>query len=410
MPRRNHTSLNATEIDDLIDVPEAMIMFSTADWNAPYWTNKQHIALRLAARGCKLLYVESPGIRRPGASARDLKRIAVRLWRAWRSPFQVESNLEVLSPLAIPMGHRLGIIRWLNGAIQSWQLKIWLRRNGAKKPVIWTYHPYYSEAARGIERSQLVYHCVDDLADVPGVDRSYFSHAERDLLMAADHVFTTSPALNKHCAQIAGERCSYERNVADIHHFAQARKLAIAPDLAAIPGPRLVYTGVLAAHKLDFPLIEQCASRQPDWHWVLIGDEPEGQTNAVVQRLRKLPNLHFIGYRPYADLPSYLAGADVAVLPNLTQGYMRGVFPMKFYEYLAAGIPVMSTHIDALSGVSGPVRFADGAETWVEAISNILLHPSPPLSLEDHNLTAFSWSARLNRMLKTIGYGANLTK
>src|SRR5476651_2015491 len=154
--------------------PYDIVMFSTADWASHYWTNKQHMAARLAARGHRVLYVETVGLRRPRMNRKDAGRMAVRLSRGLVPPAQVRDNLWVLSPLTVPVGQRHRAINTFN----RWQLRTrirsWMRKQKITRPLIWTYHPYMLEAAEALDPSMIVYHCVDDLGAVPDVDRMTF--------------------------------------------------------------------------------------------------------------------------------------------------------------------------------------------------------------------------------------------
>lgn len=386
-----------------VPAPETVVLFSTADWNAPYWTNKQHIAQRLAARGARVLYIESTGLRRPRVSARDLSRVAGRLRRTFQPLRRVDENLWVHAPLTIPIGHRHGIVRALNGFLLERTVRNWLRQYGRGPVTVWTYHPYVQDALVRLPVDRLVYHCVDDIAAIPGVDAGAFRAAEAELLARADQVFTTSPRLQEHCSAIAGARSTFERNVADIDHFAQARGEGTEPaDLAGMPHPRLAYVGVLSDYKLDLPLIEACMLARPDWHWLFVGEEPEGYASPVIARLKRAPNAHFLGYRPYAQLPAYLSAIDIAVLPNLLDGYMASVFPMKLYEYLAAGKPVLSTPMPALGDMDGIVVTARTDADWIAAIGAMLEAPPPAIALDDPALADYSWDARLDRMLTRL--------
>ncbi len=380
------------------------VMFSTADWAAPYWTNKQHIADRLAKRGHQVLYIESPGIRSPRANTRDLLRIWNRLKRAFIPPKKVDQTLWVYAPLTIPFGHKSRLVRAFNRWLLGSAIHKWLKRNrDGDDVIVWTYHPYIDGIMDGLPVRSTIYHCVDDLAAIPGVDADSFRKAEVTLLERADRVFTTSPYLQSHCAAVAGERSVYERNVADIEHFSQARHAGTIPaELAEISGPKLCYTGVLSDYKLDFSLIEQCAVARPGWNWIFIGDEPEGQKSPAVSRLREMPNVYFFGYRSYDTLPSYLRGTDIAVLPNLTTGYMSGVFPMKLYEYMAAGKPIISTGIDALDDIKDQIAVAHDPTEWIYSVEKLLTAPPEAIGLHDPRLLNFSWEARLDRMLAWI--------
>ncbi len=379
------------------------VLFSTADWLAPYWTNKQHIAKGLAERGHRVLYIESPGIRPPRGNARDIKRLIARLGRGFSPPTERGGNLWVYSPLTVPLGHRFAIVRTLNGWLLRWAVQNWCSQYSMGDIVVWTYHPYISGIIEAIPAAALVYHCVDDLAAIPGVDATIFRIMEDNLLARADLVFTTSPYLQDHCARIAGPRAIYERNVADIEHFAEARQSgAIPDDLGRINGPKLCYIGVLSDYKLDLDFIEKCIQLSPDWNWIFIGEEPERQSNPIIARLAERSNVHFLGYKTYDVLPDYLRGIDVALLPNLTSGYMSGVFPMKLYEYLAAGKPVVATRMAALSALAEQISIIDTPQEMVEAVTTILASPPEPIALGHPDLANFSWNARLDRMMQRL--------
>jgi glycosyltransferase involved in cell wall biosynthesis len=384
--------------------PKDIVMFSTADWDSQYWTNKQHIAAGLAARGHRVLYVETVGLRRPGLNRTDAGRLATRLRHGLGRPKQVRDNLWVLSPLTVPIGQRHAAVN----AFNRWQLRTgiagWMRRRKSLRPLIWTYHPYMLEAAEALDPSMIVYHCVDDLGAVPGVDRLTFERSEKLLLARAELVFTTSRQLQERCAAVAGSRTHYFGNVADIAHFARARGIGVLPpELASIARPRLGYIGVLSDFKIDFALLETLVSAHRDWQFVFIGDQREGQHSDAIARLTRQSNVHFLGWRSYQQLPEYMGGLDVGLLPLLINDYTRSMFPMKFFEYLAAGLPVVSTALPALHDFASIHSVAEDPAAFAEAIGAALAGggPAPP-GAEDPLLHANSWDARLNQMMAII--------
>lgn len=383
-----------------------VILFSTADWASKYWTNKQHIAARLAARGHRVLYVETVGLRTPGLNAPDARRMLARLRRGLAPLQQGADNLWVLSPLTVPLGHGHQAVN----AVNAWQLRTriraFMRAHGVQAPWIWTYHPYMLDAVDGIAPSRLIYHCADDLGAMPGIDRDTFDRAERRLLERADVVFTTSLHLQARCAAVAGDRVHYFRNVADVDHFGAARSAAVPADLAAVPRPRLGYVGVLSDFKIDFALLDAVARARPDWSVVLIGGERVGQADPALAELARRPNVHLLGWRPYEALPAYLAGLDVALLPQRLNDYTRAMFPMKFFEYIAAGLPVVSTPIDALREFKAIYRVAGDPAAFVDAIRMSLEQRAAPLPLTDPVLRENSWDSRLDRMLAVIDASA----
>jgi glycosyltransferase involved in cell wall biosynthesis len=383
------------------------ILFSTADWSEPYWTNKQHTARILAQRGWRVLYVESVGLRSPKlGSARDWKRIWRRLWSGLRSvvigPPRGEAGLWVLSPLMLPSKHHLPIVRKFNQAMLRWSISRFASAHRFSEPVVWTYHPFMLEAVAEFERGPLVYHCVDDLTAIPGVDVVAFERAERELLAQSEAVFTTAVALKERCA-LHNPNTYFFANVADADHFGRATQPGKIPaDVAEIPEPRIIYHGVLSDFKVDFQLILGAARACPNWHWIFIGEEREGQRSAFVPQLSELPNVHFLGYRSYQQLPDYLRGMNVGLLPTLLNEYTRSMFPMKFYEYLAAGLRVVSTPLDFAKEPLAGLEVGGNVDAFIRGID---------LQLERGRLTADeaasavgenTWERRLEKMLAII--------
>lgn len=388
--------------------PRDCILFSTADWDEPYWTNKQHTARVLARRGWRVLYVESVGLRAPRlASGKDWKRIARRLWNGFRSNFVApalrEPNVWVLSPLMLPASHHRPVVRRLNQWLLRHGIVRFVRRQGFGTPMVWTYHPFMQEAIEALPHGPTVYHCVDDLAAIPGVDVDAFDAAQRRLLKSCDAVFTTARALMEKCAPY-NANTHFFANVVDTEHFGRALDAAVAlpPEVRAVDEPRLVYHGVLSDFKVDFALILAAAQMRPDWHWFFIGEEREGQRSEWVDRLKALPNVHFLGYRRYEDLPDYLRGMQVGLLPTLLNAYTRSMFPMKFFEYLAAGLPVVSTPLDFTGDQFEGLEVGDTPAAFVAGIERQLrrgrLAAEEALAYVGDN----TWDTRVDRMLAQV--------
>lgn len=383
------------------------ILFSTADWDEPYWTNKQHTAVELAKRGWRVLYVESVGIRSPRvASGRDWKRLWRRLWRGVRSvvlgaPARAD-NIWVMSPLTFPARHHWPLVRSFNRALLRFTVNRSANALGFEKPVVWTYHPYLLDAIATLDRGGLVYHCVDDLREIPGVDVAAFNAAEERLLGEATAVFTTAQSLRDRCARL-NANTHYFPNVVDALHFGQATEPGeLPPELAAIPEPRIVYHGVLSDFKVDLALLIAVAKMRPDWQLVLIGQEREGQQSPLVAELARLPNVHLLGYRSYARLPAYLRGVQVGMLPTLLNDYTRSMFPMKFYEYLAAGLPVVSTPLAFTADVAEGLEIGASAPEFAAAIERQLARGRLSAEEARRYVGDNTWDARTAKMLASI--------
>ena len=382
------------------------IMFATADWDEPYWTNKQHMANELARMGWRILYVESIGLRSPRTgSTKDWKRIAKRFFKGIRSMLsgstKRSAGVWVLSPLLVPGGHEHPL--W--GRLNRWLLEAGLRRSLSRLCFrdfwVWAYHPYLPDMTMAGGHT-VIYHCVDDLSSVPGLDGPAFRRAEDKFLRRADVVFVTSPALADRCTAI-NPNTHFFPNVVDAEHFGKAMSPGQLPcDLEVIPEPRLCYHGVLSDFKIDFQLLLDAAVMRPEWHWVFIGEEREGQRCDFVEQLRKLPNVYFLGYRPYESLPDYLRGVQVGLLPSKLNEYTRSMFPMKYFEYLAAGVPVVSTPLDAVKSQGMGVEFGATAKEFVVAIERQLGRGRLTAQDAEVMVQDNTWRSRTEKMLRVL--------
>jgi len=383
------------------------ILFSTADWDEPYWTNKQHTARVLAELGWRVLYIESVGLRSPKmTSKRDWLRLARRLWCGVRGmvlgPQLRDRNIWVFSPLVVPAKHHWPLIAWLNRHLLQLTVGRFIRKHSFQKPLIWTYHPFMLELVENIEHGAIVFHCVDNIRAVPGVDAGVYKRAEIELLKRCLVVFTTAQALKEHCIKYNPNTYNLS-NVVDAKHFNNRQgNLTLPNALGAISEPRLVYHGVLSDFKLDFQLLLQTVKIRPEWQWVFIGEEREGQTSEWVSLLRREPNTHFLGHRNYQELPPYLHGMNVGILPTLVNEYTHSMFPMKYYEYLAAGLPVVSTPLAFTRHVSNGLEVGGSPEEFVMAVEQQLdrglLTPDEVQQYIGDN----TWEDRLRKMLARI--------
>lgn len=379
-----------------------VVLLSTADWDNPFWTNKQHVAVELARRGFRVLYVESLGLRQPTLKARDLRRIARRLLRSVRPPRQVRNNLWVWSPLVVP-AHGRPWARRLNRLLLRAGIAICARRLKLRSDILWTYNPLAAEVLRLSSFRLVVYHCVDDVKAAPGMPVQAISNAESALVAHADVVFTTAPKL----AEIHSKRNShthYLPNVADFDHFSRARSptTRIPNDLIRIPEPRIGFVGAISRYKLDFHLLRAIAQSHPNWSVVLIGEIGEGDPWTDVSSLSDLPNLYFLGPRPYSELPAYLKGLDVGILPSAMNEYTASMFPMKFFEYLAAGLPVVSVNLPALRDHADVATLANTPEAFIDAIDRELATPDSSLDIRLVRAQQHTYVSRMEVMLEIL--------
>ena len=371
-----------------------------ADWDTELRTNQHHLMSRLA-RDNRVLFVESLGLRRPGLSSRDLSRIVRRVVNGLKPP-RAADGLHVLSPLVIPL-HRYGFVRAVNRRLLPFLVRRAVRRLGMNAPILWAYVPQAEVLVESLRPSQIVYHCVDDMAAQKGIDGPSFRAAEARFAASADLVFASSAPLAERLAQVSDHVVAMT-NVADTERFAGALGDGpVDPAIAALPHPRVVFTGALVRTKLNFELLVALARARPDWSIALVGPIGPGDPSTDVSALRREPNVHLLGKRRYEELPDVLRGADAALIPYDINELTASIFPMKVYEYLAAGLPVATTPLPSLAGVEGIVTAAD-AEATVAALEELLQADGPEARADRSRLAeSHSWENRLDEIAEALG-------
>jgi glycosyltransferase involved in cell wall biosynthesis len=275
----------------------------------------------------------------------------------------------------------------------------------AHLPILWLYNPEQGPLIGQFGERLSVYHCIDEFtAGTTGRKRRTIAALEADLLRRADVVFANSlltyenkRQLNPHTYRIPSG--------ADTAHFAQALDPAVPvhPAIASLPQPRIGTIGHVN-ERLDYAVLEYLARERPAWSLVFVGDTyPWTMDAPPLRRLRALPNVHFLGHRPFAEVPALVKGMDVCLLPYV--GDERALYrsPLKLYEYLAAGKPVVSTDVPEVRPYADVVTVAGTAEAFVAGVEAALREDSP--ARRDERLAVarqHSWDARVDAMSTVI--------
>jgi glycosyltransferase involved in cell wall biosynthesis len=377
-----------------------IVCVGSADWATELPINQHQLMGRLAVEN-RVLFVESLGLRRPQLAGRDLSRLWRRLRRGLRGARPAD-GLHVLSPLVLPL-HSRASVRALNRWLLRFQVKRAARRLRMHDPILWAYVPQAEALVDVLEPALVVYHCVDDVAAQKGVDAESFRAAEDRFARRADLVLASAPALDERMRTLSGH-VLYAPNVADTATFATALEPgSVDPALEALPRPRLVFQGAIVATKLDVGLLAEVARLRPGWSIVLVGPRGAGDPGGDLSALDAAANVHQVGPRPAEQLPEVLRGADAGLIPYAINDLTRSVFPMKVYEYLAAGLPVLATPLPALEGVEEIDTVADAA-ALVAACERELEADSPERRRERSEAAAsHSWEARIEEIERALG-------
>jgi glycosyltransferase involved in cell wall biosynthesis len=283
---------------------------------------------------------------------------------------------------------------------QARMLREFLRAERVRDYVLWYYTPMPLPLTKDLAPLAIVYDCMDQLSAFKNAPACLIER-ERELLATADVVFTGGHALFEAKKHLHSNIHAFPSSV-DVSHFGQARLEQDEPeDQRAIPHPRLGFFGVVD-ERMDLELLAGVAAARPEWQLVILGpvvkiDEAD---------LPRAPNIHYLGSKQYADLPQYISGWDVALLPFARNESTEFISPTKTPEYLAAGKPVVSTSIrDVVRPYEALrlVRIADTVSDFVAACQAAMEEPEGIRTLKvDAFLSHQSWDRTWRGMRERI--------
>ena len=375
---------------------------SSIDWDF-IWQGHQEIMSRLAADGHRVLFVENTGVRAP--HMRDLPRVRQRIrnwWRGTKGFRQERPNLFIYSPLLLPWPY-FRPSRWINRWVLMRALKRWMGATGFFQPIAWTFlpTPLARDLIAALDPQLTIYYCIDDFASSSAGARRIVDSEER-LFRDADLVFVTSERLRQRAARFSDRVHLFPFGVSLERFDAVRRGAAEVPaDLRALKRPVIGYVGGL--HQwIDQDLVASAAAAMPEATFAMIGPE---QTD--VAKLRQCPNVHLLGMREHRELPRYVKGFDVGIVPYRLTEYTANVYPTKLNEYLSMGIPVIATDLPEIRRFNAEhgdvVSVAADGLAFASAIRDALKGSDVPtverrIAIADSN----SWASRIAAMNRLI--------
>ncbi len=345
------------------------------------WWYKSHAhsevqLMRRIASSRRVVFVNSIGLRMPlpGRTSQPWPHVVAKarsVGKFLRRPVAELPEFYVMSPLSLPFyGSELG--RRLNRRLVRAQLEAvcwWL---GIRSPVFVVTLPTAWEVIEPLPRRALVVNKSDKYSTLPDVDQAYVARLECELLREADYVVYASRALMADdAAEVDGRGILLDHGV-DVEHFAPCAPEDVPLDLAEIPGPRIGYFGNLSDYRVDFDLLERLANEIPEAQLVLIGE-----ATCSMDRFERFENVHWLGPRPYEDIPRYGSGFDVGLMPYLRNEWIRHSNPIKLKEYLALGLPVVSTEVPEVGRYTDWLFMADDPDDFVAKVRRALAGEAP---------------------------------
>lgn len=384
-----------------------IIFIGGIDWHGKYKYSTHHIVERLA-RNNRVFYIDNFGGRRD-LQIKDIARVLNRMGKGFakrsgpaESGEKQARNIIVVQPLLIPTPRFPDTAGRINRLLLGGKLRSIVERFQISNPVIWNFVPtdvvWYSIS--DIQRSALIYQSVDNFSSHPLIPESVrprFSKFEKLFAQSADLVFANARNLFEQKIQL-NPRTHFFPNGVDPHRFRGDGPNI--PAMEILPKPIIGFAGLLGPW-IDFDLLTECAIRKPDWSFVLLGAACWGTS---LRGLAELPNVHLTGAVEHSALAVYFKYFDAGIIPYRLTEFTRYTFPSKMAEYLAAGLPVISTALPEVEPYANVVSIVHDAGQMVAAIERALddAGDADRIEIRLQAARSLSWDTIVARMEKLI--------
>ena len=299
-------------------------------------------------------------------------------------------NLHLVSPMMVP---------WFKPAIRRFNRASILRKyeqlctkHEITDPIVITTFPYNVDFLKCVTGGVKLYYCVDDFLDYPGVNHADWAVMEADLVRSVDGIIVTSRDLER--KRTTSCPLLHLPHGADFEHFHDgALRAKPEPRMEAIKRPIIGFFGLISEW-VDRELIVKLSEARPECSFVLLG-----RAEVELGRLTTRPNVHCLGWVPYAELPRYARYFDVGLIPFVLNQLTRAVNPLKLMEYLALGLPVLATRLPELESIAGPIHLAVNFDEFRSGLAKILAGDAKAIAAEAVQVARENtWDARVEQL------------
>jgi len=375
---------------------EDIILFSSDDWG--WKTSKYQLSTRFCQKN-RVLFISSIGFRSPTVSAQDIGRIFEKLKSFFNGIKKIENNLYVLTPLVLPF-RSFPFVKKINTFLlhlqikyAKWKLKLYL-------PYIFVFSQNWYDFVKDIPRKKLVYYCVDDQSGFKGINSTLFELHDRLLAEQADIVICSSRMLYeyKKAYNLFTYYLPHGVNYELFSRVVFDAGLKVASDVSDLPKPVIGFYGHISSDWVDVDLLKFLASQCPKWSFLLIG-----KYSLHEETFKDFKNIYTIGPKEFEDLPSYCKGIDAGIIPFTKSVLTDNCNPLKLYEYLAAGLSVVSTDIPEVRQYKDSVFIAKTNDEFLDCCRQALLIRSSELDRERSlRFKNTSWDNRVDEIYKLL--------
>ncbi|MBN2089696.1 glycosyltransferase [candidate division KSB1 bacterium] len=377
-----------------------ILYFSADDWGCGLSTSQTHLA-RILSKKNRILYINSLGLRKPKVNKSDMKRMVSKFSRFTKGIEQAAENIWIFTPIVIPF-HDSDLYQAINKKLLVSYINFYLKKLKMKNPIFWSYLPNTVNLVGKFNESRVIYYCVDEYIAFDGVPKAAIQKQEEELIRKADFIFTTSTGLYESKRIYNPAKTFHSPHGVDITHFKQAldANLPVPEDVRHIPHPIIGFYGLID-NWVNLELIAKAAEARPDWSFLLIGN-----VKTDITRLNALKNIHFLGRKPYEELPRYNKIFDVALLPYILNELTKNMNHIKLREYLAAGTPIVATRSPEVVQFQDVLYVVDEAADFIEKIELALKEKGPiPYQQRMQFIEHESWENRVEKISEIIMQG-----
>jgi glycosyltransferase involved in cell wall biosynthesis len=345
-----------------------LVMFGgPTAWNAA-WYSRHQLTVALARRHRVVLVGEPLDV-----------RAALRRPRSFLSAGGLADDQfgvrRYAHPGWLPDIYRSNVLRRMFNALRLRALERALRRSGYAPAIHYVWHPDFQPAVEGVDRGRLVYHAYDRYDRYSGAQADV-QERERRLVRQAALCIAASAEIGAHLGAMGARDVTVLRHGVDHAMFRPG--LDPAPGLEDVAHPRL---GIVASFTdaVDVETLRRIADRRPGWSLVLVGNATftVDAKRLAFEAMCRLPNVHYIGFRPRTEVPAWIAGFDVALACYDLETWAPHIQPLKMNEYLACGVPVVASDIAASRELGDLVARASGLDHWIGEIERALRDDGP---------------------------------
>lgn len=350
-------------------IQDRIIISIGSSWD--YDPTSKHQLMKILARHNKIVWVNYHGSRRMKLTREDISTALAKLYDFTHGVKRINDSIIQVTPIVIP-GAQSSLVQRLNRILLVRQIRraVQAASREVRWPVqVWSFAPDVPSLVGRFDEELFLYYCVDEFSEFDGYDASFIQRAERSLIDRAGLVVTSSQKLLDTKSRLRPDVARISHGV-DFDHFSTAWRNPppMPPELKSLRGPILGFFGLIH-HWLDIDLLAEVARQRPQYEFVLIGE-----TKTDVARIAGLANVHLLGRRDYATLPAYCAAFDAALMLFKQSSMTENVNPIKMYEYLAAGLRIVSTPLREASRFQAQITFAADPEAFARACDDVLTH------------------------------------